>query len=123
MARLATRNVPPLRRADEVSRRTSRGSFVVIQQAAKPRTPTNPALASLGRLALNEPIVEPLMISLMMVMGDEFHDGPSEVPLANRNHPIEALLFDRSHEPFGVGIGIGGSAWRLHHADPRSLSR
>ena len=36
----------------------------------------------------------------------EIRDGSSKVALANRNDPIEALLFNRSHEAFRVRIRI-----------------
>ena len=54
-----------------------------------------------------------------MIVRDVFRDRSSEMALADRNQPIEALLFDRSHEPFGVGIRIGRLIRRLHDADPR----
>ena len=34
--------------------------------------------------------------------------------LAERHHPIEALVFDRPHEPFGIGVRIGRLKRRLH---------
>jgi hypothetical protein len=37
---------------------------------------------------------------------------------AERNHPVEALLFDRPHEALRVGIRIWRPVWRLHDADP-----
>jgi len=61
------------------------------------------------------------MIALVMVVGHEFRDGLSKVPLAHRNDPIEALLFDRPHEPLRIGIRIGRLQWCLHHAKPRAL--
>jgi hypothetical protein len=57
------------------------------------------------------------MIPLTMTVGDEFRERPSEVPLAERNHSIETLLFDRSHEAFRVRIGIRGPERCLHDAE------
>jgi hypothetical protein len=79
-------------------------SFVVVKQAAESRTPANPALASVRPDAIDQPISQPLMIALLMIVGDELCYRPSEVALANRNDPIETFLFDRSHEAFRVRI-------------------
>ena len=50
------------------------------------------------------------MIPLVMVVIDEFREGPSKMALAQRHQTIETLVFDRPYEPFGVGVRIG----RLH---------
>jgi hypothetical protein len=34
------------------------------------------------------------MIPFTMIVLDELRDGPSEVAFAERNHAVEALLFD-----------------------------
>jgi hypothetical protein len=52
-------------------------------------------------------------------MADEFRDGPSEMVPADWNQAVEALFFNRSHEPFGVSIGIRRSHRRPHDTDPR----
>ena len=93
---------------------SSRRSLVVIQQATEPRTPTNSALASPRRAPIDQPILKSLMIPLAMVVIDEFLEGPSKVALAERHHAIEALVFDRPYEPFGVGVRIGRLKRRLH---------
>jgi len=59
------------------------------------------------------------MIPLAMIMVDELGDRPSEMALADGNQAVEALFFDRSHEPFGVSIGIRRSHRRLDETDPR----
>jgi hypothetical protein len=41
-----------------------------------------------------------------MIVRYEIRDGSSKVALANRNDPIEALLFNRSPEAFRVRIRI-----------------
>ena len=55
---------------------------------------------------VDQVVVQSLMIPLMMIVFDEFPNRPSEVPLADRNHPIETFLFDRSDEALRVGVGI-----------------
>ena len=68
---------------------------------------------------VDQVVVQSLMIPLMMIVFDEFPNRPSEVPLADRNHPIETFLFDRSDESFRVRIRIRRPQRRLHDADPR----
>ena len=63
------------------------------------------------------------MIPLMMIVCDEFRDRAAEMALADWNHPIEALLFDRSHEALLVGIRIGRLIRRLRHPDSCLASR
>jgi RNA repair, ligase-Pnkp-associating, region of Hen1 len=55
----------------------------------------------------------------------EIRDGSSKVALANRNDPIEALLFNRSHEAFRVrfdGVERGCRAPRPRHRRPATAS-
>jgi hypothetical protein len=82
----------------------SRPSLVVIQQATERLTPMNPVGASTKREPLNKPIFEPLMISFAMVVIDEFLEGPSEAALTEWHDPIEALVLNRPHEPFSMGL-------------------
>jgi hypothetical protein len=39
-----------------------------------------------------------------MVVIDEFLEGASKMGLAERHHPIEALVLDGPHEPLGVRV-------------------
>ena len=88
-------------------RRSSRRSLVVIQQAAEPRTPTNPAGASPRRVPIDQPILKSLVIPLALVVIDECLEGLSKVTLTEQIHAIETLVFDRPYEPFGVGVRVG----------------
>ena len=72
------------------------------------------------RLALDQFVVQPLMIPLAMVVGDKFRDSPSMMALAERNQAVQTLLFDRADEPFGVGVGIGCPIGCLDNANPRA---
>jgi hypothetical protein len=47
------------------------------------------------------------MILFAMVVIDEFLEGPPEVALTEWPDPIEALVFNRPHEPFSMGVRIG----------------
>ena len=67
---------------------------------------------------MNELIVEPLMIPLLMVVRDKLRDGPPEMALADRNHPIKTLFFNGAHEAFRVRVGIRRPERRLDDVDP-----
>jgi hypothetical protein len=85
----------------------SRGPPIVIQQAAAPDTPTDSAL-DLSPATLDQPIPQPLMIPLALIVLDEFRHDSSEMALAERQHPVEAFLFNGPHEPLRVRIRIRG---------------
>lgn len=38
--------------------------------------------------------------------------------VAERDHPVQTFLLDRSYEPLSVRIGVGCLERRLYHADP-----
>jgi hypothetical protein len=78
----------------------------------------DPPRASVRRDAVDQPIPKPLMIALVMIVGNKLRNGPSETALADRNYLIEALLFDGPHEAFRMRIRIGRLKWRLHNAEP-----
>jgi len=50
-----------------------------------------------------EPILQALAIPLPMIVLDEFRQGASEMPLPQRNDPIETFCFDRPNKTLGVG--------------------
>jgi hypothetical protein len=54
----------------------SRGPLVVIQRAAEPDTPTDSALDLSRPATLDQPIAQPLMIPLAMIVLDKFHYDP-----------------------------------------------
>jgi hypothetical protein len=64
-----------------------------------------------------------LMIPFTMVVRDELCDVSPEVRLANRNDPIQTLLFDRRHEPLGVGMGIRTTSRLISSSTPRRRGR
>ena len=58
------------------------------------------------RLSVNQFVVQPLVIPLVMGVGDKLRDRSSMVALAERNQAVQTFLFDRADEPFGVGVGV-----------------
>jgi hypothetical protein len=91
---------------------------VIIEEPAESLSTANPIDAIDRRCAVNEFVAEPLVIPLSVVMLDEFGNRPSEMTFTARDHPVEALVLDRAHEPFGIGIRIRRPRRRLHHAEP-----
>ena len=47
--------------------------------------PTHSTETPFHTLTVNQFVVQPLVIPLAMIMGDEFRDGPSVMALAERN--------------------------------------
>ena len=56
------------------------------------------------------------MVPFGVVVHHELRDGASEVALAEWDHAIQALFFDRANEALRVGVAV----WRPGHARPRS---
>ena len=56
--------------------------------------------------SLQELVVESLVVSLTMVVLDVLVDDEAQMPLAERDDTMEALLFDRPDEPLGIGVEI-----------------
>ena len=55
---------------------------------------------------MQELVVESLVVSLTMVVLDVLVDEEAQMPLAERDDTMEALLFDRPDEPLGRGVEI-----------------
>ena len=56
---------------------------------------------------MQELVVESLVGSLAMVVFSVLVDETTQMPLAERDHACETLLFDRPDEPLGIGVEIG----------------
>ena len=70
------------------------------------------------RRAVDQFVLKALVVSLTVVMLDVLGDRPSEMAFTERNHAVEALVFDRADEALRVGVRVGRPKRRLHHADP-----
>jgi hypothetical protein len=57
------------------------------------------------------------VIPFAMVVHDEFRERAPEMALPQRNHSVQALLFDRSDEPLSVRIRVRCALGRQDHAD------
>ncbi len=56
---------------------------------------------------MQELVIESLVVSLAMVVFYVLVDETTQMPLAERGHACETLLFDRPDEPLGIGVEIG----------------
>ena len=56
---------------------------------------------------MQELVVESLVVPLAMVVFYVLVDETTQMPLAERDHACETLLFDRPDEPLGIGVEIG----------------
>ena len=61
---------------------------------------------------MQELVVESLVVSLTMVVLDVLVDDEAQMPLAERDDTMEALLFDRPDEPLGIGVEIRAFRWQ-----------
>jgi len=56
--------------------------------------PTNAADKRVRGRLLNQLVPQPLMVSLAVIVRDKLGDRATELTLAERNQPIQALLFN-----------------------------
>jgi len=59
------------------------------------------------------------MIAFVMIMRHILSHRATEVALPDRNQPVEAFFFDRSHESFRLGVRIGGALGDEDHVYAR----
>ena len=57
----------------------------------------------------DQPIIEPLMIPLPVIVSGVLASGLSKRPFAEEDHAIETFIFDRSDESLGVGVQVRGT--------------
>jgi hypothetical protein len=58
------------------------------------------------------------VVPFSMVVLNVLRHGAAEVPLPDRNQPVQTFFFDRPHEPLCVRIRIGRTRGRENHAGP-----
>jgi hypothetical protein len=91
---------------------------VVVEQSAQSLTTANLARVHCGRLAVDDLVVQSLMIAFAVLMLDELVHRCPEMPFPPRNHPIQTLLLNRSYEPLRVGVGLVGSSVAMNQRVP-----
>jgi hypothetical protein len=95
----------------------SRGTVVIVQQAADPFASANRTVAISSRDWLNQLVANALMVPFAMVVGHELDDRATKMSLPQQNYAIEALLLDRPHEPFRLGVAVGRAERRANDSD------
>jgi hypothetical protein len=55
---------------------------------------------------LDQPIVDPLMVPLPMIMSGVLASSSSQRPFAEEDHLAETLILDRSDESLGIGVQV-----------------
>ena len=80
-------------------------------------------MLSLNADAVDQLVVKPLMVALATVMDHEVGERTPEVLLTQRNHPIQAFLFDGPHKALRMRIAVRGTERCLDHAHTRRLQQ
>ena len=65
------------------------------------------------RRPLEQLVVQPLVVSLAMVVLDVLMNYQVQVAFTQQDDSVETLFFDGSHEPFRVGVQIRASRRQL----------
>ena len=47
------------------------------------------------------------MVAFAMIVSDELGERPTEMPLAERNHAVQAFLFNGANKPLRVRFAVG----------------
>ncbi len=56
---------------------------------------------------LDQPIVDPLVIPLPVIMSGILASGFPKRPFSEEDHPMETFVLDRPNEPLGIGVQVG----------------
>ena len=77
--------------------------MVIAQDPAQPLAASDPALQLSDLNArLKDPVAHCLVIALTVIESEEFANGVPQRWLAKEDHPMQAFVLDRPHEPFDV---------------------
>jgi len=87
---------------------TSRGlSMIVAEQSTEALPPHHvPCLKTHGLLLCDQLVIEPLMIALVMRMGEVLLDRIIQGAFPEHDHRRKGLLLDGAHKPFTVRVQI-----------------
>lgn len=96
-----------------------RGTIVVVQHATDPLASTKRSVSSGPREWLNQLVPDALMVTLDVVVRHELGYRATKMPLPQQDHAIEALLFDRPHEPLRIRVAVRSSERRANDPDAR----
>src|SRR5262249_8968672 len=97
-------------------------AVVVAQPPAQPLAAPNVNTVGWMGLSRDQPVAEPLMVPLSVVVCDELIEGAKQLTLAEKDQTVETLRADRAHEALRVSIGIRSLDMRLHDPHSRALN-
>jgi hypothetical protein len=87
---------------------SGRLTIIVVQHSAQLLAALDDSCATGARLFLHdEPVAQPLVVPLAMIMHNEFVDGLPQTSFSEQDHPLQAGFLDGSDKALGVGIEIG----------------
>src|SRR5687768_14088418 len=92
----------------EKQRRASRRLSVIVAQQPTETVPAHdcPTVVVVLWLWSNPVVVEALMMTLVMIMGQILLDCIRQGAFSQQDHLRKGLLLDGAHKPFAVGIEI-----------------
>ena len=96
---------------------------IITEEATNPLAAPDAAVLRLNLNAVDQLVAKPLMVALAMVMDHEVGERTSEVPLTQRNDPIQAFLFDGPNKALRMRIAVRGTERCLDHAHTRRLEQ
>jgi hypothetical protein len=70
---------------------------------------------------LDQPIIDPLMIPLPMIVSGVLASGLSQRPFAEEDHSIETFILDRPDESLSVGVQVGRAVGEADDFDAGTL--
>jgi hypothetical protein len=88
--------------------------MVEVEQSAKPLGFANsPILANYSLVGEGDDIIEPLMITFVLMVGKIFIERVTQRTLVEENELIETFILDLTHPAFGEGVEVGGLWWKF----------
>ena len=97
--------------------------MVITEETTHPLAAPHAAAPRLNLHAVDQFVAKPLMVALGMVMDHEVGERAPEVPLTQRNQPIQAFLFDRPNKPLRMRIAVRSTERCLDHPHTRRLEQ
>ena len=68
-------------------------------------------------IRLDQPVIDPLMIPLPVIVSGVLASGLSQRPFAEEDHSIETFILDRPDESLSVGVQVGRTVGQAYDLD------
>jgi len=96
--------------------------MVIIEHSAQPLTTQDHSAAASARLfPHDQPVVQPLVVSLAMIMHHEFVHGLPQRAFSEQNYSLQARFLDGSDKALGMGIQIRRARRQFDRLHSRAL--